>query len=130
MGADAEKVGEGRGAAQPGGRCGGEAAHEAISFLMKRLDGALGASVTCHTSWHTARCSAPTPASSNVHAPPPCQLAEAVRGGLLAKRQIRARLQRGGAAEAEKVTPGLLTAACAALYACHHLRTQGAQDPL
>jgi hypothetical protein len=53
--------------------------------------------------------SAPTPASSNVHAPPPCQLAEAVRGGLLAKRQIRARLQRGGAAEAEKV---LLTYCC------------------
>ena len=73
--------------------------------------------------------SAPTPASSNVHAPPPCQLAEAVRGGLLAKRQIRARLQRGGAAEAEKVTPGLLTAAHAALYACHHLRTRSA-DPL
>ena len=46
--------------------------------------------------------SAPTPASNNVHAPPPCQLAEAVRGALLAKRQIRARLQRGGAAEAEK----------------------------
>ena len=72
--------------------------------------------------------SAPTPASSNVHAPPPCQLAEAVRGGLLAKRQIRARLQRGGAAEAEKVTPGLLTAACAALHACRHLRTRSA-DP-
>ena len=70
--------------------------------------------------------SAPTPASSNVHAPPPCQLAEAVRGGLLAKRQIRARLQRGGAAGAEKVTPGLLTAARAALYACHHLRTRSA----
>jgi len=57
--------------------------------------------------------SAPTPASSNVHAPPPCQLAEAVRGGLLAKRQIRARLQRGGAAEAEKV---LLACCCCCMF--------------
>lgn len=57
--------------------------------------------------------SAPTPASSNVYAPPPCQLAEAVRGGLLAKRQIRARLQRGGAAEAEKV---LLACCCCCMF--------------
>ena len=51
---------------------------------------------------------APVPAARNLLAPPPCHLAEAVREGLLARRQIRARLQRGGAAEAERAHCRLL----------------------
>ena len=50
----------------------------------------------------------PEPVGLNVHAPPPCHLAEGVRLALLAKRQVSARLQRGGAAEAERAHCKLL----------------------
>ena len=50
----------------------------------------------------------PEPVGLNVHAPPACHLAEGVRLALLARRQVSARLQRGGAAEAERAHCKLL----------------------